>query len=155
MIFVASILSRFSKLTLFTFIISAVQPPVILKGKFLICICSLLSSPSSHYFFFQKAFRYLDKGRKRLNERQIVRISLFYGESDFVVVEQKLEQMCERVAIPIILSQSDFNKFWNVVISQFVGEGLRWHQNLGMFHLFAHFTSRYLPEVNQFLHELA
>ena len=72
-----------------------------------------------------------------------------------MVVEQKLEQMCERVAILIMLSESDFNEFWNVVIFQFAGEGLRWHQNLGMVHLFAHFTSRYVPEVNYFLHELS
>ena len=72
-----------------------------------------------------------------------------------MVVEQKLEQMCERVAIQFILSESDFNEFWNVVVSQFVGEGLRRHQNLGIVHLFAHFTSRYEPEVNYFLHELS
>ena len=48
--------------------------------------------------------------------------------------------MCERVVVLIILSESDFNEFWNVVVSQFVGEGLRWHQNLGIVCIFAHFS---------------
>ena len=63
--------------------------------------------------------------------------------------------MCERVVVLIILSESDFNEFWNVVVSQFVGEGLRWHQNLGIVCIFAHFSSCLVPEVNHFLHQLA
>ena len=63
--------------------------------------------------------------------------------------------MCERVAVLIILSESDFNEFWNVVVSQFVGEGLRWHQNLRIVHIFAHFSSCYVPEVNHVLHHFA
>ena len=74
---------------------------------------------------------------------------------DFVVDEQELEKVRERVAVSIILRESDLNELWNVVVSQFVGEGLRWHQNLDIVHLFTQFCPDCVPKVNHFLHELA
>ena len=90
-----------------------------------------------------------------MNELWVVRVLLLDGVRDFVVVEQELEQVSERVAVLIILPESDLNELRNVVVSQFVGERLRWHQNLDIVHLFTDFRPYYVPEVDHFLHELS
>ena len=123
-----------------------------IESKFLIvCLLSFVAN----YLSLQVAFRHLDQDRKHLNELWVVRILLLDGVRDFVVVEQELEQVSERVAVFIILLVSDLNELRNVVVSQLVGEGLRWHQNLDIVHPSTHFRPCYVPEVNHILHELA
>ena len=123
-----------------------------IESKFLI-FCLFFSD--ANYLVLQVAFRHLDQHRKHLNKLWVVRILLLDGVRDFVVVEQELEQVSERVAVLIILPESDLNELRNVVVSQFVGEGLRWYQNLDIVHLSTHFRPCYVPEVNHILHELA
>ena len=143
--------SVLSKGAFFAIIITAVQPRIEIESKILILCPNILIFK----LVLQVAFRHLDKHWKHLNELWIVRILLLDGVRDFVVVEQELEQVRERVAVSIILRESDLNELWNVVVSQFVGEGLRWHQNLDIVHLFTQFCPDCVPKVNHFLHELA
>ena len=85
------------------------------------CLNSLIANK----LVLQEAFRNLDKHSKHINELCIFRILLLDGVQDFVIEEQELEKVRERVAVFIILCESDLNQLWNVVFFQFLGEGLR------------------------------